>query len=278
MNEKELKQELYESLKTLEKILHDKKKRLGKKANEDPECLHLESVIKAGKFGGAKAILEVAVTDLKKKEAAPRVKQGRISLQEKIDNAYKEWIIKSKQLEFDPDGPIKKYSKESGRQRAIDQLKLSLIKNTKEWLATELAFAATRIEELNQYNASQAEEITFLADKFRSFHSSRLAAVNSQAKGKEERFKANNDCLKAAFDKFKQMLGRPIVAEDFTLYVVVLEYFFKEPPAPEISEFGGHEWAKKTVGNYFTKNTSLKPKYSKKLAAKLSREHFSDNR
>ena len=278
MNEKELKQELYESLKKLEKILQDTKKGLGKKANEDPECIHLESVIKAGKLGGANAILEVAVTDLKKKVTAPRVKQGRISLQEKIDNAYKEWIIKSKQLEFDPDGPIKKYSTESGRQKVIDQLKPELIKNTKDWLATELAFAATRIEELNQYNASQAEEISFLADKFHSFHSGRKSAVDSQAKGKEERFKANNDCLKAAFDKFKKMLGRSIVAEDFTLYFVVLEHYFKVPPAPENSEFGGEEWAKKTVGNYFAKSTGLKPKYSKKLAAKLSKEHFSDNR
>ena len=278
MNETELNKTFNESLKILEKILQEKKKALGKKASEDADYIHLESVIKAGKLGGAKAILEIAVTDLKKKVTVPKVKKGRISLQEKIDTAYKEWIIKSKQLESDPDGSIKKYSTESGRQKAIDQLKPELIKNTKDWLATELAFAATRIEELNQYNASQAEEISFLADKFRSFHGGRLSAVDSQVKGKEERFKANNDCLQAAFDKFKKMLGRSIVAEDFTLYFVVLEHYFEAPPAPEISEVGGEKWAKKTVGNYFTKSTGLKPKYSKKLAAKLSKEHFSDNR
>lgn len=278
MSETELNKTFNESLQTLEKILQGKKKALGKKASEDADCVHLESVIKAAKLGGAKAILEFAVTDLKKKAAVPKVKRGRITLQERIDAAYTEWIIKSKEVEFDPEGPIKKYSTESGRQKAIDQLKPELSKKTKEWLTNELAFASTKIEELIQYNASQAEEISFLADKFRSFHSGRLVAVKNQVKGKEARFKENHDCLKAAFDKFEKILDRPIVAEDFSLYFVVLEHYFPVPPAPEISEFGGEEWAKKSVGSFFTKSTGLKPKYSKKIASKLSKEHFSDNR
>jgi len=57
----------------------------------------------------------------------------------------------------------------------------------------------------------------------------------------------------------------------------MLEHYFEAPPAPEISDVGGEKWAQKTVRNYFEGKTGLVATYSKSLAAKLSKEHFSDN-
>lgn len=278
MSKTELEKKFSESLVELEKILAKKKKTLGKKANEDPDVIHLESLIKASKVGGVKGVLEIAVSDLKSKVAAPRLKKGRVTLQERINAAYTEWIIKSKESLFDPLGPIKLYSTPKGRQKRIDELKPILLKERKEWLAQELGYAATTIEELKQYKEALEAEIKFLAEKFESFCNNRISAVKEQGAGKEKRFKKNNDSLKAAYDKFEKYLNRTIKSEDFTLFFVTLEHYFPEPPSPEISDLGGEVWALKTVRNYFEKRAGVPAKFSKREASKLKREHFSDNR
>ena len=278
MNESDLVKTIKERAKELEIFLIDRKKKLGAKSNDDPEVKHLEALIKAANKGNGAEILEIAVPDLKNKKALAQPTKGRVPLQEMINEAYRDWIIKSKETLYEPNSPIKLYSTPKGRQKKIDALKVEFLKNSNEWLAHELAFASTRFEELFQHNASLQNEVTFLAEKFRSFYSSRAAAVGKQVKGKEARFKENNDELKAAFDRFEKNLGRAIVPTDFTLYFVTLEYYFPNPPAPESSEFGGETWALKTVRNYFEKRTGLKSTFSKAQAAKLNKEHFSDNR
>ena len=273
----EKKKALEDSGNQLQNLLDAKKKKLGPKAKSDPDVKHLEFLIKAIKNGDTDAILEIALPQLKTRQnTAP--KNGRVSLQSKIDEAYAEWIIKSKEPIFNPQGPIKLYSTTRGRQKRIDELKPILLKESKTWLAQELGYAATTIEELNQYKEALEAEISFLAEKFESFCSDRKSTVEKQSKGKEKRFKQNNDCLEAAFKKFKANLKQAIKSEDFTLYFVTLEHYFPVPPAPEISEFGGIEWALKTVRNYFENATGLQAKFSKREASKLKKEHFSDNR
>ena len=267
-----------EQIKELEVFLINRKKKLGAKSKGDLEVMHLETIIKAAKSSNSAAILKVAVPALKNERLSAKAKTGRVSLQEKIDGAYRDWIIRSKETLYDPNGPIELYSTPKGRQTKIDELKPELLKNSKEWLANELAFASTRFEELLQYNAGLKDEVDFLSGKFESFYSGRAAAVNNQTKGREKRFKENNDALKAAFDRFKKDLNRAIEPTDFTLYFVTLEHYFPSPPAPEISEFGGEVWALKSVRNHFEKRTNLKSKFSKALAAKLNKEHFNVNR
>ena len=277
MNITEKKKALEDSGNQLQTLLDTKKKKLGPKAKSDPDLQHLESLINAIRNGDTDAILEIAVSQLKTTQnTAPN--NGRISLQNKIDAAYAEWIIKSKELIFNPQGPIKLYSTPKGRQKRIDELKPILLKESKAWLAHELGYAATTIEELKQHKEALEAEISFLADKFESFCSARKSTVEKQSKGKEKRFKENNDCLEAAFKKFKANLNRAIKSDDFTLYFVTLEHYFPVPPVPEKSDFGGEEWAQKTVRNYFEKITGLSAKYSKREASKLKKEHFSDNR
>jgi hypothetical protein len=278
MNAKQLRESLNTQSNVLKELLAVKKKSLGKKAKDNPEVQKLELLIKASAQADTKTILKKAFADIKQKRLNRTPQKGRQSLQEKIDDAYEDWILLSKELEYDPNGPIERYSTPKGRQARIDELKSHLVKETKDWLLHELCYAATTIEEMHQKIEAQSNELSFLSDKFESFHSGRKKTVEKQGKGKEQRFKSDNDCLKAAFDKFKRNLGRPILAEDFTLYFVILEHYFPVPPAPENSEASSGEWAMKTVRNYFEKQTNLKSSYSKKKASELSREHFSDNR
>ncbi|QKM64688.1 hypothetical protein DCO17_05225 [Polynucleobacter tropicus] len=278
MSEAELREAMEEHLAQLESALKAQRKRLGAKAKNDPDTLKLEQLVGALKIADTKTILRAAVADIQAKRLNRKPRKGRVSLQDKIDEAYEEWIIRSKGLEYDPNSPIELYSTEKGRQKRIDELKPILMSESKEWLAQELGYAATTVEELNQYVEVQRNEIRFLSEQFESFYSGRKKTVQKQSKGKEKRFKENNDCLKAAFKKFEKILNRPIKSEDFSFYVVVLEHYFPIPPAPEISDSGGEEWAIKTVRNYFEKATGLSAKFSKREVSRLKKEHFSDNR
>jgi hypothetical protein len=171
MSEAELREAMEEHLAQLESALKAQRKRLGAKAKNDPDTLKLEQLVGALKIADTKTILRAAVADIQAKRLNRKLRKGRVSLQDKIDEVYEEWIIRSKGLEYDPNSPIELYSTEKGRQKRIDELKPILMSESKEWLAQELGYAATTVEELNQYVEVQRNEIRFLSEQFESFYS-----------------------------------------------------------------------------------------------------------
>ena len=164
--------------------------------------------------GNIYGLLGIGLDHLKDRPFRLDDSKGREVSKEKLDRIKMQWVVAKNSVLQSPDGPIRKYSSpkafearkdelEKDLKREFDSMSLADLKNNFIELIIEY-------EKANQIIEAFQNEIDFLGNTLtRKYIESREQAVENQSKGKEVRFKENNDALDAVFKKFQKKLEDP---------------------------------------------------------------------
>ena len=206
--------------------------------------------------------------NLKKRETNP----------EKLDRIRTQWAVAKNRTIKNPNGPIVKYSSNKGRSMRKKELLVDLgnefSKMSLDALRDNFLELLIEYEIANQIINGFQEEIDFLSKTLTTkYLKGRKNAVDQQVDGKKKKNKYDIDCKTAGLNLLKKSVSRPLIATDFTRYVVIMEDERLIPRNRENSEWADKdEWPIASLRVFFEENTGLKPKWNKVEAAKIRSE------